>query len=247
MKSNISVGDIFPLSSGTCTVISYERSSRVTVRHNDQYGHISIVDSANLRKGNVRNPYAACLYGFGRIGVGIHACKIGKRKTPAYALWSGIMQRGYCPEFKRSNPSYSDVTVCADWHDFQCFAEWFYSQKSSARPGFQLDKDLIIDGNREYSPEACSFVPSQINSLLNDCAGRRGKLKQGVSLVDRKNAYVARISIKGTPVKIGSFLTEDAAYSAYLSAKTKYVRAMAEEYKPFLHPSVYQNLKLWTL
>lgn len=247
-KKPIAVGDVFQISDGgSCTVVEYSRHNEITIQHNDGYAHLATVDGGNLRKGHVRNPFSANVYGTGMVGAGPHKIKPDGKKTPAYTLWAGIIQRGYSEEFKRGNPSYRDVSVAPEWHNYQCFAEWFHAQNNSKSPGFQLDKDLILIGNREYSPAACSFVPSQINSLLNDCAGRRGKFKQGVSFVDRKKSYIARISIKGTPVNIGSFPTEDAAYSAYLSAKTEYVRAMAEEYKPVLHSSVYQNLKNWTL
>jgi hypothetical protein len=247
-KKPISVGDIFTINDGgTCTVVEYLRDRQITIQHNDKHAHRAVVEGGNLRKGQIRNPFSPSVFGVGLIGFGRHKVKSEGKKTPAYTLWNGIIQRGYSEEFKRENPSYRDVSVAPEWHNYQCFAEWFHAQEYSQSPEFQLDKDLILAGNREYSPSACSFVPSQINSILNDCAGRRGKFKQGVSFVDRRNSYVARISIRGIPVKIGSFPGEEAAYSAYLSAKTEYVRTMAEEYKPVLHPKVYQNLRSWTL
>lgn len=245
-RSPIKAGDVFAVASGgTCTVIAYERNNRITIRHDDSHGHVAVVDGGNLRRGNVRNPYARNVYGMGMNGVGPHKVKDNGKKTAAYALWAGIMQRGYCSSFKSANPSYQDVYVCPEWHNFQVFAEWFYSQENCMSAGFQLDKDLSIIGNREYSPVACSFVPSQINSLLNDCAGRRGALPQGVS--KKRSSYIARVSVKGIPVTIGNFPSEEAAYKHYLAYKTKHVREMAEEYKSVIHPSVYENLKNWIL
>lgn len=242
----IKVGDVFQLNGGgSCTVIEYLSWDKIRIKHNDEFGHIAIVESGNLRKGNIRNPYARNAFKTGMFGVGPHSARCGRGKTAAYALWSGIIQRGYCPNFKRDNPSYIDVSVCAEWHNFQVFAEWFYSQPNAGRKGFQLDKDLLIIGSREYSPSACSFLPSQINSILNDCASRRGDLKQGVSLY--RGSYLSRISIEGKPFEIGVFKTEKEAYLAYKKEKVKYVRLMAEKYRRDLHPQVYENLKNWTL
>lgn len=247
-RNPINAGDVFVLSSGgTCTVIAYERNSRITIRHDDSYGHTAVVEGGNIRKGNVRNPYARNVYGMGMIGVGPHKVKEGGKKTAAYALWTGIMQRGYCPAFKADNPSYQDVSVCSEWHSFQVFAEWFSSQEMAGTKGFQLDKDLIIPRNREYSPAACSFVPSQINSLLNDCAARRGEFLQGVCFEKDRGTYRAKIHIRGKVVDLGRFSSEYVAYEVYRRVKEKYVREMAEEYRFLLHPSVYENLKNWTL
>lgn len=244
----IKSGDIFQLNDGgSCTVVEHFSWDKILIRHNDSFAHTAIVESGNLRKGAVRNPYHPCVYGVGFIGVGPHSVRENGRKSPAYTQWSGIIQRGHSGIFKKENPSYDDVSVSPEWHNFQEFSDWFYKQAHSMSPGFQIDKDLMIIGNREYSPKACSFVPSQINSLLNDCAGRRGLLKQGVTFEKRRNSYVARISIKGRPMKIGRFPSENLAYSAYIEAKIRYVREMAEEYKLVLHPTVYDNLKNWKL
>lgn len=32
--------------------------------------------------------------------------------------------------------------------------------------GWHLDKDILLKGNKVYSPETCAFVPAKINSLL---------------------------------------------------------------------------------
>lgn len=245
----IKIGDVFPLNGGgSCTVIEYKNFQKITIVHNDNYAHKDIVEGGNLRKGNVRNPYEKRLFGTGIYGVGPYKARCGKKKTPEYSAWSGIIQRGHSEEFKKENPSYLNVSVHPDWHNFQCFAKWFFQQPHALTPGFQLDKDLIILGNQEYSPFACSFLPSQINSILNDCGSRRGELKQGVSLRKRRNnPYVSRISINGESVILGYFNNENDAYETYKKAKTKYVREMAEIYKSALHPLVYKNLRTWEL
>jgi hypothetical protein len=55
--------------------------------------------------------------------------------------------------------------VCNEWHNFQNFAEWFCKNYCDASMDkWQLDKDIIVPGNRVYSPETCCFVPNAVNN-----------------------------------------------------------------------------------
>lgn len=46
---------------------------------------------------------------------------------------------------------------------FSNFAEWFDKHHVE---GWELDKDILVSGNRTYSPETCCFVPHEINVLF---------------------------------------------------------------------------------
>ena len=43
----------------------------------------------------------------------------------------------------------------------------------------ELDKDILVKGNKIYSPEACRFVPQYINTLLTNAGAARGELPCG--------------------------------------------------------------------
>ena len=60
--------------------------------------------------------------------------------------------------------------------------------------GWQLDKDILIKGNKIYSPDTCCFVPSEINNLFVGCNKSRGSLPIGVTFNKRLKRYVAQIS-----------------------------------------------------
>ena len=79
-------------------------------------------------------------------------------------VWKSMMNRCY-DSSSAGYGRYGDigVTVCEEWHTYENFRRWF---KDKYIEGFSLDKDIVIEGNKEYSPTACAFVPQSINSLF---------------------------------------------------------------------------------
>lgn len=157
-------------------------------------------------------------------GVGINDSPypVGGGKTlicPYYATWKRMLQRTYSKAFHATNPSYANTSVFAEWLRFSVFSEWMQAQ---AWEGMQLDKDLRKWGNLEYSPDACAFVPSRINSLLLDCHKRQGALPTGVYLVPTAPAtpYRARVSNgKGGHRHLGYFASPEDAHVAWCKGK----------------------------
>ena len=101
----------------------------------------------------------------------------GKRKEklvwicPFYRTWKGMLGRGYSEKLKLKYPSYKDVTVCEEWHLFSTFRAWMDQQDWE---GLQLDKDLLVKGNKIYSPETCLFVSGQVNNFVLERGASRG-------------------------------------------------------------------------
>lgn len=62
----------------------------------------------------------------------------------------------------KNKPTYEGCTVCDEWLYFSNFKKWF---DENYIEGFQLDKDIIIRGNKVYSPQTCCFVPKEINII----------------------------------------------------------------------------------
>ncbi len=151
----------------------------------------------------------------------------GKRVwCPYYATWKGMLERAYSPKWHAKRPTYIGVTVCEEWHSFMAFRVWMETQDWEDK---QLDKDIIVPGNKVYSPATCAFVSPQINSLLVDCAAARGKLPIGVSLHKPGNKFYAHINEDGKRRHLGSFTTPEAAHRAYNKEKVRIVRAAASE------------------
>jgi hypothetical protein len=146
---------------------------------------------------------------------------------PAYRAWSGMLERAYDPKFHAKNPTYVGVTVCKEWHSFSAFRAWWLA---SYRDGFQLDKDLLVVGNREYRPDACIYIPSMLNNFTTDSGASRGEFPIGVSFCNQTGRYRSQCCnpITGEQHKLGYFTTPEAAHDAWL----KYKLAIADQLKP---------------
>lgn len=158
-------------------------------------------------------------------GVGIFD-GVNESTTIAYATWHHIMERAYCPKHANKNPSYLHCDVDSTWHVFSVFREWFLAHYVE---GYPIDKDILVQGNKTYSPETCCFVPIRINTLLTDRASDRGSYPLGVSKESRRNKYKAGISINGKNKHLGFYDTPELAHEAWIVAKKKYVSECANE------------------
>jgi len=139
---------------------------------------------------------------------------------PYYRTWHNMIHRCYNPNYKRVNITYEDCTVYEDWHLFSTFSEWMCGQDWKDKV---LDKDLLVRGNKIYSPNTCIFLRPEINSLLIEGHKARGNYLSGVTRYKGKGSYLAAIS-KGTSINnnnIGSFPTEVEAHNAWRLAKSK--------------------------
>ena len=95
--------------------------------------------------------------------------------------------------------------------------------------GKALDKDILFQGNKEYSPEKCLFVSQEINSLTVMRGNARGTLPLGVSLSkqNKYSYYTARLSMYGKQKTLGSFKSIEEASICYQEAKKKYIEEVA--------------------
>ncbi len=97
---------------------------------------------------------------------------------PAYLNWSGMI--GRCGRHK----NYLDASVDSGWKHASEFKIWF---DKNYVEGWQLDKDILISGNRVYSASTCAFVPAYLNSVLLLSNATRGEYPLGVSFYKFKH------------------------------------------------------------
>jgi hypothetical protein len=91
----------------------------------------------------------------------------------------------------------------------------------------ELDKDLLVCGNKVYSPEFCVFVPSEINQLLHENFSSPNGLPIGVNFDKHSGKYKAQIGIRGKRSHIGLYISPEAARVAYLKVKVAHVSETA--------------------
>jgi hypothetical protein len=115
-------------------------------------------------------------------------------RCPFYVKWKEMLKRCYCPKWQKKYPTYIGCSVCPEWRYFSKFYLWMQNQKWE---GLQLDKDLLVKGNKVYSPNTCCFIPSTINSIFGSGRKKNSQLPEGVRLRNGKYS----ISIQITPYK----------------------------------------------
>lgn len=227
---------------GKCFITDYKGNRDVTVMFYEPKAIVKCQLGA-LNDGLVKNPYYPSFYGVGYMGVGKYS---GKDKE-AYGRWTSILGRAYCEKYKKRFPAYRDVTVCKEWHNFQNFAEWYYSQKFSTTKvvggrNYHLDKDLLQKGSKVYSPETCCFIPSEINNLITTNKSRRGKYPIGVCYHKTAKVFVAAINREKGTKNLGRFTNPTEAFNVYKKAKEAYIKEVAEIWKDRIDERVYQAL-----
>ena len=218
-------------------IIEYSNSHNCTIIFNDK-DTVYNKGYEDIRKGRVRNPYFPSVWGIGFIGSGSYKASKGSKKYKVYETWNSMLGRCYNENFKEKHPSYKGCAVTEDWHNFQNFAKWFYE---NYKDGFALDKDILVKGNKIYSPETCAFVPHKINLLFVKGGKTRGDLPIGV----RKdgNKYSSRIRLRGNKAThLGLFDTPEEAFLAYKIAKEKHIKNIADEWKDKIDLKVYDAM-----
>lgn len=185
-------------------------------------------------------------------GVGINdiSCKTNGVVDKEYRLWHDMLKRCYSEKFIKQSANYKDCFVSDDWLNYSNFKKDIVEIEGFGLDGYQLDKDILIKGNKIYSKETCCFVPKYINSLLTTAKARRGDLPIGVSLrKDRPfRKYYSYCQVGGGKRKfLGDFETPLEAFNAYKNFKEGFIKLKANEYRLSLSSNVYEALMNWSV
>lgn len=237
----MNVGDINFNTYGTkMKIIEYNKYDDILVEFEDEYKHQVKSSCQNFKSGKIKNPYDKTLYNTGYIGVGDYSISKNGKKTIQYIYWSTMITRCYSD---KTYYTYDNKLVCDEWHCLQNFGKWFdenYYQINNQE--MNLDKDILIKGNKIYSPDTCVFVPHDINIIINDNKKRRGDYLIGVSYHNIANKFQARCSFYGKECHLGLFDTEYEAFKKYKYEKEKYIKEVANLYKDKIPLKLYNSL-----
>ena len=209
-------------------ITEYKDSQNVKIKFMNRYE--KIVEWGNIVKNKVISPYAKTIWNIGYIGEGKFSSKI---HIEIYEYWRGMIRRCYDPYFLDKHPTYRDCIICKEWLNFQNFAKWWnenYYNCNNER--MELDKDILIKGNKIYSPETCIFVPKRINDLFIKCNRNRTNLPIGCHLL-RGKIQVERCKGDGSRGKYLGVYPIDRpfqAFTCYKNFKESYIKQVADEY-----------------
>lgn len=239
------VGEVHKTNEGyEIKIIDYIQSSKVLIEFQDEFHSQKWTQYDYCLKGSVKNPFHRTVYGVGFLGVGDYTTTIDKKPTKCYDTWKGMLRRCYDLKYQQKRPTYKDCSVCEEWHDFQNFAEWYeenYYEIENER--MELDKDILVKGNKIYSPETCVFVPQTINIMFTKTNAKRGSEPIGVSRANGSYLAYCQNQLLGQRVHLGSFETSKQAFEAYKKYKEQLIFEVASLYKEKLPLKLLDALK----
>lgn len=171
---DFSVGDVITSKSCGDFIVTENKSSRdVSVKFVNTGTEIRGLQRGNVIRGAVHDHMYPSVEGVGFIGKPkSEVCS----RSVCYDRWKKMIVRCYSENYHSTRESYKDCTVCDEWLNYSNFEVWFNDNYVT---GYDLDKDLLVQGNRIYSPDTCSFVPPQLNTWIVE--KNKGDCEMGVS------------------------------------------------------------------
>lgn len=223
------------------TIIEYNGSNDVIIKFNN--GYIRKCAYREFKNGSITHGFDRTVEGIGYLGTGKYTVK----NKYVYTQWKSMLQRCYSKRELIKRPTYKDVTVCEEWHNFQNFAKWYEENYYCIRNDrMELDKDILHKGNKIYSPETCIFVPKYVNTLFVKNNMTRGEFPIGVSYDKDRNMFSSQCTItkegKRINKRIGRFNTPIEAFNAYKKFKEQYIKQVADEYKDKIPKKLYDAM-----
>ena len=211
-------------------IVQYNRVDDILVEFQDEHKGIVHTQYQSFIKGNVKNPYYPMVLGVGMIG-SKYPAKINNVETKEYQAWGNIIDRCFNKKIKEKYLAYQNVTCCNEWLLYENFYEWLHSQENFNKWGdkrWEIDKDILVKGNKIYSPETCCLVPQNINSLFINKSNHRGDLPIGVKRSGK--SFIARCSNPITSKReyLGSYSTPYYAFLAYKKYKEDLIKQIAQ-------------------
>lgn len=135
---------------------------------------------------------------------------------PFYKTWVQMLYRCYSEAYRRKYKYRYYPTVCEEWLTFSNFKTWMMEQDYV---GKQLDKDILVPGNKEYGPDKCVFVSQELNKFFNMHGNRERKTLPGAYPHQRGHRVTSQITINGEKKVLGQFDTELDAHLRWIEEK----------------------------
>lgn len=158
----------------------------------------------------------------------------GKRKLtwmcPIYIKWRDMLGRCYSPIRLKRYPTYIGCAVVEEWHIFSNFKAWVDTQDWENK---DLDKDILIVGNKIYGPNTCVFVDKKVNYFMLERTASRGIWPMGVCFHKLMSLFMSQCKEVNTGKSryLGCYNTPEEAHQAWLAFKLEQAYILAAEQK----------------
>ena len=145
--------------SGDFKILKYNDTANVEIQFL-KTGYRKVAEMKVVRNGNVKDPYVPSVHGVGVLGTK-YSPSINGVQTKEYGLWVRMLQRCYSDACQKKQPTYEGCEVSDNFKSYEYFYEWCNNQVGFSVDGngnqFQLDKDLLIKGNKVYKRRYLRF------------------------------------------------------------------------------------------
>lgn len=214
-------------------IIKYNNANDIIVEFQDDYKGKVHTNYYNYKQRSVKNPYHPEVCGVGMVG-----CKYPVRlphgnPIKEYYTWRGILRRCFDKNSKNKNKAYQDVSCCDEWLLYENFYEWIHKQENFGEwlnsDDWAIDKDILVKGNKIYSPQTCCLVPRNVNNLFIKCQNVRGVYPIGVGKQYKNYTAKCQNPFTGKTEPLGTYETIASAFLAYKFQKESYIKQVAKE------------------
>ena len=233
-------------SSGDFKIVKYHDNRNVEIQFL-KTGYETVARLDHIKSGEIKDPYSPSVFDVGVVGTNYPATVNG-RITKEYSRWHSMLERCYSDTFKKKYLTYEGCEASENFKSYEYFYEWCRKQIGFGNEGWQLDKDLLIKGNKVYSEDSCVFLPQEINKILTKRTTSRGEYLIGIYWSKTHKAFKAQVGKnKGGREYLGYFKTELEAFNAYKIAKESFIKEQANKWKGRIDTRAYQALMNYTV
>lgn len=213
-------------------IIEYKDANNIVVEFLDDFHSKVKTTWRYFQNGLVNNPFDKTVQNFGFIGNQEIRDSDGTLSSE-YRTWFNMIHRCMMKNTRSKDLSYDGCSICEEWQSFEEFRKWI-----RAEPNFEkwkelddkaLDKDILIKGNKIYSPDTCVLVPQNINIMFTKRERDRGIYPIGVSY-HRRGKYFSSSCSNPFSKKLehlGCFNNPYDAFIAYKNRKEHLIKEMA--------------------
>ena len=199
----------------------------------------------SFKNREIKCPYELREYNIGYTGEGKYKKSKNGKLTKCYIAWHNMLMRCYDIKYQEKYPTYKGTEVCKEWLNFQNFAKWYYEYYYEVENDrVELDKDILVKGNKLYSPETCVFVPRRINTLFTKRTNDRGSLFIGVTPDAHHKKFIAYCdNLEGNQIRLGLFEREIDAFLCYKQYKENVMKKIIDIYEGIIPEHTFYKLK----